>query len=107
MTDSRETLVELITAGLLVLIVSCFLIGVLHQGIAMLLGGADAAGSGVYQTSKGWHVSLLTWIVGLVLTLGGIGLRVFLVGVIRINWLPIILLLIAVVYAWNWWRKRS
>ncbi len=107
MTDSRETVVELITAGLLVLIFLLYLIGVLNQGVAMLLGGVTLLGSGGYQTSKGWHVSLLTWIMGLVLTLGGIGLRIFLVGVIRINWLPIILLLIAVVYAWNWWRKRS
>ncbi len=107
MTDSRETVVELITAGLLALIVLFYLIGALNQGVAMLLGGVTLLGSGVYQTRNGWHVSLLTWILGLVLMLGGIGLRVFLVGVIRINWLPLILLLIAVVYAWNWWRKRS
>lgn len=107
MTDSRETITELITAGLLALIFLLYLIGVLNQGVAMLLGGVTLLGSGAYQTSKGWPVSLLTWIVGIVLTLGGIGLRVFLVGVIRINWLPIVLLLIAGVYAWNWWRKRS
>ncbi len=107
MTDSRETFAELVTAGLLVLVFVLYGISIFTQGIAMLLGGVVLLGSGVYQTSKGWHVSLLTWVLGLVLTLGGIGLRVFLVGRIRIAWLPIILLLIAVVYAWNWWRKRA
>ena len=107
MTDSRETVVELITAGLLVLIVLLYLIDVLNQGVAMLLGGVTLLVSGGYQTRQGWHVSLLTWIMSVVLTLSGIGLRVFLVGVIRINWLPIILLLIAVVSVWNWWRRRS
>ena len=31
----------------------------------MLLGGVILLGSGVYQTSKGWHVSLVTWVLGL------------------------------------------
>ena len=107
MNDSRETLVELMTAGLLVVTFFLYLIGVLTQGIAMLAGGLILLGSGAYQTSKGWHVSLLTWILGAILTLAGLGLRLFLVGVMRINWLPVALLLVAVVYVWNWWRKRS
>lgn len=96
----------MITAALLVAIFALFLLQMLGQGVAMLLGGLTLLGSGIYQTSRGWHVSLLTWVLGGVLTLGGIGLRVFLVGRIRINWLPIILLAIAVIYGWNWWRKR-
>lgn len=106
MTDSRETIVELITAGLLVLVFVLYLLGALQQSVAMLLGGLVLLGSGGYQTSKGWRVSLLTWVLGVVLTLGGIGLRIFLVSRLRINWLPIVLLLIAVVYAWHWWSKH-
>lgn len=104
--DSRETTVELITAALLAVVFVLYLIGVLTQGIAMLLGGLVLLGSGVYQTRHGWHVSLYTWVVGGLLTLGGIGLRVFLVGRVRINWLPIALLIVAAFLAWDWWRKR-
>jgi hypothetical protein len=49
----------------------------------------------------------VTWILGVILTLGGLGLRLFLVGVIRINWLPIALLAVAAYLVWNWWRRRS
>jgi len=106
-TDSRETTIELITASLLMAIIVLYLLGVVAEGIAMLLGGVTLLGSGAYQTSRGWHVSLITWILGIILTLAGLGLRLFLVGVIRINWVPIALLLVAVYLVWNWWRKRS
>ena len=107
MTNSRETTIELLTAGLLAVTFLLFLVGILHDSIAMLLGGVILLGSGAYQTSKGWHVSLVTWILGLILLLGGIGLRVYLVGALRINWLPIALLLVAAYLVWNGWRKRS
>jgi hypothetical protein len=107
MTNSRETSIELITAGLLALTFVLFLIGIFHESIAMLLGGLILLGSGVYQTRKGWHVSLVTWILGLILLLGGIGLRVYLVGVLHISWVPIALLLVALYLVWSWWRKRS
>ena len=80
MINSRETSIELITAGLLALTFVLFLIGIFHESVAMLLGGIILLGSAVYQTSKGWHVSLVTWILGLILFLGGIGLRIYLVG---------------------------
>src|SRR5690606_37980477 len=105
-TASREATAELITAALLALVFVLYLLGVLTQGIAMLLGGLTLLGSGIYQTRHGWHVSLYTWIVGALLTLGGIGLRVFLVGRIRINWLPLALLIVAAFLVWDWWRKR-
>jgi hypothetical protein len=107
MTNSRETSIELITAGLLALTFVLFLIGIFHESIAMLLGGLILLGSGVYQTRKGWHVSLVTWILGLILFLGGIGLRFYLVGVLHINWVPIALLLVAAYLIWSWWHKRS
>ena len=72
-TDSRETTIELITASLLIAIIVLYLLGVVAEGIAMLLGGVTLLGSGVYQTSRGWHVSLITWIFGIILTLGGLG----------------------------------
>ena len=106
MTNSRETTIELITAGLLALTFVLFLLRILPDSIAMLVGGAILLGSGAYQTSKGWHVSLVTWILGLILLLGGIGLRVYLIAALRINWVPIALLLVALYLVWNWWRKR-
>ncbi|MEO8393195.1 MAG: hypothetical protein ABI700_09400 [Chloroflexota bacterium] len=107
MTNNRETTIELITAGLLAVTFVLFLIGIFHDSIAMLVGGVILLGSGVYQTSKGWHVSLVTWILGLILLFGGIGLRIAVVGVIRINWLPIALLVVAAYLVWSWWRKRA
>jgi hypothetical protein len=105
--DQREPLIELATAALLVLVFLLYLSRLVPQSLALLLGGVILLGSGVYQTSKGWHVSLLTWVLGLILTLGGLGLRLFLVGVIRIDWLPVALLLVAALWLWNWWRKRG
>jgi len=107
MTNSRETMIELITAGLLAMVFVLFLFRVFNESIAMLLGGLILLASGGYQTSKGWHVSLVTWILGLILLLGGIGLRVYLVGVLHISWVPIALLLVALYLVWSWWRKRS
>ncbi|MBI1259224.1 MAG: hypothetical protein GC204_17290 [Chloroflexi bacterium] len=106
MTNNRETTIELITAALLAVIFVLFMLRIFNEGIAMLLGGVILLGSGAYQTSRGWHVSLVTWILGLILALGGIGLRFYLVGVLRINWIPIALLLVALYLVWNWWRKR-
>ena len=105
--DSQETYIELATAALLVLTFLLFLGRILPEGFAMLIGGVILLGSGIYQTTKGWHVSLVTWILGLILTLAGLGLRLFLVGVIRINWVPIALLLVAVYLVWSWWHKRA
>lgn len=105
--DPRETYVELATAALLVVTFLLYLLRMLPQSFALLLGGLILLGSGIYQTSKGWRVSLLTWVLGLILTLGGLGLRLFLVGVIRIDWLPVALLLVAALWLWNWWQKRG
>ena len=107
MTNNRETMIELLTAVLLVGVFILYLIGTLHEGIAMLIGGLILLGSGAYQTSKGWHVSLVTWILGLILTLGGLGLRLFLVGVMHINWVPLALILVALYLIWSWWSKRT
>ncbi len=107
MTNSRETTIELITAGLLALTFVLFLLNILPDGIAMLVGGVILLGSGAYQTRKGWHVSLVTWILGLILLLGGIGLRISLVGRVQIRWIPIALLVVAVYLVWSWWRKRA
>ncbi len=107
MKTERETYVELATAGLLVLTFLAFLARILPEGFAMLVGGVILLGSGVYQTSKGWPVSLITWILGLILFFAGLGLRLFLVSTIRINWVPIALLLVAAYFVWSWWHKRS
>jgi len=107
MRDSRETHIELVTAALLALTFLLFLLRIFNDSIAMLIGGLILLGSGGYQTSQGWHVSLVTWILGLILLLGGIGLRVYLVGVLHINWIPIALLLVAIYLVWSWWRKRT
>ncbi|GEM_PF-980295 len=94
--DARETQAEIITAGLLMITLAVFAFGIIEEGWAMLAGGLVLLGSSVYQTSKGWHVGLLTWIVGIVLTLGGIGVRLFLVAAVQINFVAVTLIVIGV-----------
>ncbi len=93
--NQQETFVEVLTAALLLIVLALFLFGNVNEPLAMLAGGVILLGSGVYQTSRGWHVSLITWITGIVLTLGGIGVRLFLVSVLQINWVAVALVIIA------------
>jgi hypothetical protein len=105
MTDAGETRVELITAGLIVIVLAMFVLGQVNNMFAMLLAGGILLGSGVYQTSKGWHVSLVTWLVGLLLFFGGLGVRMFLVALLPINFVGIGLLLIGLYLVWSWFSK--
>ncbi|MFN8529561.1 MAG: hypothetical protein U0670_13190 [Anaerolineae bacterium] len=90
--DNRESVAEMVTAGLLMIVFALFLLGGITEPLAMLAGGVILLGSGIYQTTRGWHVSLITWILGLILALGGIGVRMFLVTFVQINWVAIALL---------------
>jgi hypothetical protein len=93
-TNFDEARAEAITAGLLVIILAVFLLGKLQDSMAMVVGGLVLLGSGLYQSSRGWHVAVTTWLLGLVLLLGGIGVRMFLVAYVQINWVAIALVLI-------------
>jgi len=92
--NPQETQVEIITAGLLMIALALLALGVIGQEWAMLICGLILLGSGVYQTRKGWHVGLLTWIVGIVLTMGGIGVRLFVVAAVQINYVALTLIII-------------
>ncbi len=87
--NSEEARVELYTALLVMALFVLFLLGRVSDPLAMLAGGAILLGSGVYQTLRGWHVSLLTWIVGGLMVLGGIGVRMFVVAYLPINILSV------------------
>jgi hypothetical protein len=103
----REAQAEALTAGALVVILSLFLLGNMQEPLAMTLAGAVLLGSGVYQSQQGWHVALTTWLLGLVLFLGGIGVRLFLVAYLRINWVEIALVAIGGYLIWqNLFRRR-
>ncbi len=93
--SEAEARAETVTLALFVLVFGLFLLaGSPFDPLALLLGGLVLLGSAVYQSRRGWPVSLLTWALGLLLTLGGLGLKVFLVAVLQINWLAIGLLLV-------------
>ena len=92
--NPQETTIEVITAGLLVVIFGLLLLGNISEPLAMTFGGLILLGSGIYQSRKGWHVSLLTWILGLIFLFGGIGVRMFLVTYLQINWIAIALVLV-------------
>jgi len=89
-----EARAEAITAGLLVVVLALFLLGGLPESIAMVVAGLVLLGSGLYQSSRGWHVAVTTWLLGVVLLFGGIGVRLFLVAYMQINWVAIALVLI-------------
>lgn len=74
----QETTIEVITTSLLIL-------GGIRDALAMTFGGLVLLGSGISQSRKGWHVSLLTCILELELWLGGIGVRMFLITWPEIN----------------------
>ena len=104
--DNRETQAELLTAALLVLVFGLFLIGNLPDSWAVLAAGLVLLGSAVYQTMRGWHVSLITWAAGGLLTLGGLGVRFYLVGVLRISWTAIALIAVGGYLLLRWLARR-
>ena len=105
--ETGEAQAEVITAGLLMLVLGGFMLGSLGDQLAMLAGGLVLLGSGVYQTTRGWHVGLPTWILGGVLTLGGLGTRMFLVTYTRINFVAITLILMGIYFMFQVLRPRS
>lgn len=104
----REAQAEAITAGLLVIILALFILGNLNDSLAMTGAGVVLLGSGVYQSQRGWHVAFTTWLLGVVLLLGGLGVRMFLVSYVQINWVAIALVLIGGYLVWqNFLRSQD
>ena len=103
MKSDAEIRAENLTFGLLVVAAGIFAFtGRIFDPFALLIIGLILLGSAVYQTRQGWHVSLTTWGLAILLTLGGLGLKVFLVAVLRVNWLAIGLVLIG-----GWWLYQN
>lgn len=96
MKNEAEARVELLTLGALIVIFAFFWLGNIREPLAMTLGGVVLLGSGLYQSQHGWHVSVLTWALGVVLFLGGIGVQMFVVAYVRVNWVAIALVLIGI-----------
>ena len=108
MDRGAESRIEMLTLGVLVVILSLFLVGKVEEPLAMTLGGIVLLGSGFYQSSKGWHVAVSTWLLGVVLLLAGIGVRLFLVATVNINWVAIALVAIGALIIWeNVFNRRS
>lgn len=97
----REAQAEAITAGLLVIILALFILRNINDSLAMTAAGIVLLGSGLYQSSRRWHVAVTTWLLGIVLLLGGMGVRLFLVSYVQINWVAIALLLIGGYLIWQ------
>lgn len=104
--NSGEARVELITALLVIVLFILVLLGRISDPLAMLAGSALLLGSGIYQTLRGWHVALTTWIVGILLLLGGIGVRLFLVAYMPINFIAVGLALIGAYFVWRLLARR-
>lgn len=103
----QETRVEMMTLGLLVVILAAFLLGNLQEPLAMSLGGIVLLGSGFYQSSRGWHVAVTTWLLGVILLFGGLGVRMFLVTFLQINWVALGLILVGGLIIWQNLIKRG
>lgn len=104
--EAQETQVELMTAGLVVVIFAIYMLNIMSGTVAMVVSGLVLLGSGLYQSRKGWHVSITTWLLGLILLLGGLGLRVFLVALLEINWVAIGLALVGGYIIWQTLKGR-
>jgi hypothetical protein len=101
MDNGAETRIEMLTLGILVVILALFLVGKVEEPLAMTLGGIVLLGSGFYQSSRGWHVAVTTWLLGIILFLGGIGVRMFLVAYVNINWVAIALVAVGALIIWE------
>ncbi len=104
--DPKEAQAELITGALLVVVIALLMLGDVGNGFAMLAAGLVLLGSGVYQTQRGWHVSLITWLLVVTLTLGGLGVRLYLVSYMRINFVAITLIAIGAYMFYSVFRPR-
>jgi len=104
--NPQESRVELLTLATLMIIFALFLLNGITDSLAMMAGGLVLLGSGLYQSRRGWHVSLTTWLLALILIGGGIGVRMFLVTRLRINWVAIALLLVGLYILWDKVRDR-
>lgn len=103
--NTDEARVEMYTAVLLIFVAAGFMFGGLNNNWAMLAAGLILLGSGGYQASRGWHVGIPTWILGGVLTLGGMGTRMFLVTYTNINFVALTLIGVAVYLFFNTVRR--
>lgn len=99
--NPAEAKAEVITAGLLLLIIAAFLLLGIRDSYAMIAAGLVLLGSGLYQSQRGWHVAVTTWLLGLVLLMGGIGVRLFLIARLEISWVGISLLFIGLYLIWQ------
>jgi hypothetical protein len=61
-------------------------------------------GSAVYQTQRGWHVGLMTWVLGVVFALVGLG--VYIVGVMPTSFAALTLLLVGGYFLYQAFRRR-
>ena len=101
-----EARVEMYTALLVIALFILFLLGRISDPLAMFAGGVILLGSGIYQTLRGWHVALTTWLVGILLFLGGIGVRMFVVAYLPINFVGVGLALAAVYFVSRLFVRR-
>ncbi|NWF70088.1 MAG: hypothetical protein HXY40_13460 [Chloroflexi bacterium] len=105
-SDPQETQIEMVTAALLVVLLALFLVGRVEDPLAMLLGGLILLASGVYQSMRGWHVAMTTWALGIILFLGGIGVRLFLVAYVNVNYVALGLALVGGYMLWQLLRRK-
>lgn len=92
---NAEFQAESVTLAAVVLVAGFFLLtGHFFDPLGLFLVGIVLLGSAVYQSRRGWHVNLATWVLGVLFTLGGLGMKMFVFFVFQVNWLAIALLAI-------------
>ncbi len=91
--STAEFQAESVTLAAVVLVAGFFLLtGNLFDPLGLFLVGVVLLGSAVYQSRRGWHVSLMTWVLGVLFTLGGLGMRMIVGLFFHVNLLAIALL---------------
>ncbi len=97
--SDAETLVEVLTGvGLVAVAAVFYFLGRLFDPLVLLIFGVILLLSAALQTLRGWHVFRTTWLLGGLFTLTGLLLKVFVGATLRVNWLAIALILLAI-----WW----
>lgn len=76
--------------------------------MAITAAGIVLLGSGLYQSSRRWHVAVTTWLLGAVLLLGGMGVRLFLISYVELNWVAMTLVVVGGYLIWqNFFRGQG
>lgn len=94
--EDQEKQIEAVTMGLVVVVMSLLLLGNIQRPFALTVAGGIILASNVIQAQRGMQVGVITWGVGLLLLMSGIGVRGTVYFNRSIDWAELALLLVGI-----------